>query len=367
MAESKSLQELKMERTIVKRLFSPLTNHIMRTHMEMSEEELQDNFRSITTEGYKVMDANEEIEVACIAQCKETDAEGTAELSDQQRADLEKMEKECEQKLKENRFDKLFAYLQSQESIYEQLRDIDPAKEKTRYLSQRPKSGPVRAEGRRYTEAQEEFLSKRPPKLAQQGRDDFCNIASQAYNSTAAKRGLLEEIGLHEGNPVKAEMCGVVFAARFKTYFQKHCRLQVEKWYHLVNGQTVLGTILQLPDDEWPKKSARDVAAQAQDSHKDPKKPSVAVLTRSSLKTAHYPAHDPAYNPARVESRRPPAGAAVRQRQLVDKRRFSNLRRLVGTVAWIWRAAKKFLSPMSRDQEKWETVPSSGVLTVSER
>lgn len=67
-----------------------------------------------------------------------------------------------------------------------------------RQLSQRPKFGPVRAEGRRCTEAQEEFLSKLPPELAQQGRNAFCNIASRAYNSTAAKRGLLEEIGLHE-------------------------------------------------------------------------------------------------------------------------------------------------------------------------
>lgn len=36
-------------------------------------------------------------------------------------------------------------------------------------------------------------------------------------------------------------------------------------------------------------------------------------------------------------------------------------------MAWIWRAAKKFLSAKIRDEEKWEAVPSSGVLTVSER
>lgn len=47
----------------------------------------------------------------------------------------------------------------------------------------------------------------------------------------------------HKGDPVKAEMCGAVFAARLKTYFQRHCRIQVKKWYHLVNSQTVLGAI----------------------------------------------------------------------------------------------------------------------------
>lgn len=61
-----------------------------------------------------------------------------------------------------------------------------------------PKPGPVRAEGKRYTEAQEEFLSKLPPELVQQCRDAFCNVTSMAYNSTAAERGLLEENGLKE-------------------------------------------------------------------------------------------------------------------------------------------------------------------------
>lgn len=67
-----------------------------------------------------------------------------------------------------------------------------------RHLSLRPKFGPVRAEESRCTEVREEFLSKLPPELAQQGHGAFCNIASRAYNSNAARRGLLEETGLHE-------------------------------------------------------------------------------------------------------------------------------------------------------------------------
>ena len=61
-----------------------------------------------------------------------------------------------------------------------------------------PKSSPVRAEGKRCTETQERFLSKLTPELAQQCQDAFCNVASRAYNSTAAERGLLEENFLNE-------------------------------------------------------------------------------------------------------------------------------------------------------------------------
>lgn len=101
MAESKSLDELKVERTTVKRLFSRLANSIMRTHTEMSMEELQENFKMLTLEGYRVMEANEEVEAAYKAERNATTAE---ELSDLQRADIDKTEKECEQKTKEIKF-----------------------------------------------------------------------------------------------------------------------------------------------------------------------------------------------------------------------------------------------------------------------
>ena len=226
-----------------------------------------------------------------------------------------------------------------------------------------------------------------------------------------------------KGDPVKAEMCGAVFAARLNNYFQKHCRIDVERWYHLVDSQTILGAIqresygyqtffangvgeiqsttdvrdwwwipgpaniadiitrgarpddlteeskwqsgpefLQLPESEWPKKSAKDVAAQARDNIiKIQKKTFVAVLTRSQHK-----AHDPIrIQETESKSRRPPAVAAVQK--LLDERRFSSLRRLVGTIAWTWRAAKKFLRAKIGDKEKWEAVHSSGVITPDER
>ena len=45
------------------------------------------------------------------------------------------------------------------------------------------------------------------------------------------------------GDPIKAEICGAVFATRLKGYVLKHGRIQVKQWYHLVDSQTVLGAI----------------------------------------------------------------------------------------------------------------------------
>lgn len=47
----------------------------------------------------------------------------------------------------------------------------------------------------------------------------------------------------HQGEAVKAELCGAVFAARLKKYFEQHGRIQVKQWYHFVDSQTVLGAI----------------------------------------------------------------------------------------------------------------------------
>lgn len=95
---AKLLSDLKMERTTVKRLFSRLVNCIWRTHTEVTLEELQESFKKLTLESSKVMEANDEVEAAYMAEC---DAATAEELSDPLRADIEKTEKECEQKTKE--------------------------------------------------------------------------------------------------------------------------------------------------------------------------------------------------------------------------------------------------------------------------
>lgn len=42
-----------------------------------------------------------------------------------------------------------------------------------------------------------------------------------------------------KGEAVKAEICGAVFAARLRKYFEKRGKLEVEKWFHLVDSQIV--------------------------------------------------------------------------------------------------------------------------------
>ncbi len=46
-----------------------------------------------------------------------------------------------------------------------------------------------------------------------------------------------------KGDAVKAEICGAVFAVRLRKHFEKHGRMEVERWFHLVNSQTILGAI----------------------------------------------------------------------------------------------------------------------------
>ncbi len=46
-----------------------------------------------------------------------------------------------------------------------------------------------------------------------------------------------------KGEAVKAEMCGAVYAARLRKYIEKHCQVEIDQWFHLVDSQTVLGAI----------------------------------------------------------------------------------------------------------------------------
>ncbi|KAL1250911.1 hypothetical protein QQF64_018707 [Cirrhinus molitorella] len=150
----------------------------------------------------------------------------------------------------------------------------------------------------------------------------------------------------HKGEVVKAELCGAVFAACLKKYFEQHGRIQVKHWYNFIDSQTVLGAIqqesygfqtffanrigeiqgstrlqdwwwvpgplniadiitrgagpkdleedsewqqgprfLNLPVNEWPFKSAKDVTASARENiGKMQKKSFSAALTRAQVK-----------------------------------------------------------------------------------
>lgn len=221
------------------------------------------------------------------------------------------------------------------------------------------------------------------------------------------------------GDAVKAEMCGAVFASRLKKYFELHSQIQVEKWYHLVDSQTIPGAIQQesygfqtffanrigeiqtstniqdwrwipgpqniadvitrgaspqdldqysewqnglkflvLPVSEWPIKSAKELAATARENiNKLQKKAFVAALSRAKVEKQE---------PEPTNPKRPPAGSAIQN--LVDVKRFSILTRLIKTVAWIWRAAKRFLGKnKALNNPKWEAISLTGVITIRER
>lgn len=82
MAETKSLEQLKAERTSAKRLFSQLANSVSRTHRDMCDEELKESFKNLSLQATKVMEANEDMGAAFIAEFEaEQDAEDVPPLS----------------------------------------------------------------------------------------------------------------------------------------------------------------------------------------------------------------------------------------------------------------------------------------------
>lgn len=90
---------------------------------------------------------------------------------------------------------------------------------------------------------------------------------------------------------------------------------------------------MSLPLDEWLIKSAKEIATTGRESiNKLQKKVFVAVLTRVKGEEQE---------PKQTAERIPPAGSAIQN--LVDVKRFILLTQLVKNVAWVWRAAKRFL------------------------
>jgi hypothetical protein len=87
---------------VEKRAFTRLVNTIARAYKEMTEEDLQSSLNKLTKQAEKVMEANDDLEAGIIAELEaELDADETAVLTKQQRADLEKTTSECELKLNE--------------------------------------------------------------------------------------------------------------------------------------------------------------------------------------------------------------------------------------------------------------------------
>ena len=222
----------------------------------------------------------------------------------------------------------------------------------------------------------------------------------------------------HKGDAVKAEMCGAVFAARLKDYFQRHCRIVVDHWYHFIDSQTVLGAIqhesygfktffanrvgeiqsstnvdnwlwipahenvadkitrgaspkdltedsewqvgpnfLNLPESKWPTMTAKDVAAKARENiTKMQKKAFTTAVTRRQRASKE--------SETKRKLGRPLAGGLVSK--LVDVTCFSTLERLVKTIAWVWRAVIRFKGIKPQDKPKWEGHKPS-IITAADR
>ena len=138
---------------------------------------------------------------------------------------------------------------------------------------------------------------------------------------------------------------------------------------------------MKLPVDEWPVKSAKELVMAARDGvNRLQKKAFVAALTRAQAKAQLLPdpkdtdtqkpselKQDQEPTQTQTQPKRPPAGSTVQE--LVDVKRFSNLSRLVKTVAWIRRAARMFMKGNKRtaNNPKWEAVSFSKVISVTER
>ncbi|KAJ8405599.1 hypothetical protein AAFF_G00315790 [Aldrovandia affinis] len=224
-----------------------------------------------------------------------------------------------------------------------------------------------------------------------------------------------------KGDAVRAEVCGTVYATRLRKYVERHGRLQIEHWIHLVDSRTVLGAIqresygyqsffanrigeiqkagsptewwwipgecnvadiitrgaapeelsedspwqkgpgfLEKPFEEWPVKSAAEVAADARESvNKLKRKAFSGALTRAqaSVRTGKVKVNQSLTEPAcdsgipeesqlpEEKSRKRPCCASITD--LVNPERFSSLSRLCQVVAWVWHAAQKWLEKRS--------------------
>lgn len=93
-AAGKSIEQLKVERTLAKRSFSCLQNEISQSCKNMIEEELKVSLDKLIMEAEKVMAANDNMEACIIANLEaELDTEEEqVELPKKQQADLEDCE-----------------------------------------------------------------------------------------------------------------------------------------------------------------------------------------------------------------------------------------------------------------------------------
>ena len=226
-----------------------------------------------------------------------------------------------------------------------------------------------------------------------------------------------------KGDVVKAEVCGAVFAARLRRFWERNSRLEVERWIHLVDSTTILGAIqresygyqtffanrigeiqgatsphewkwvpgdlnvadlltrgcapealsegtawqegpafLKEPENEWPVRTAAEVVAEARDAiGKLQRKAFTAVQTRAQKrKGAQAWEPDPPLPEPDRGAERPCSAAAA---ALVQPQRYSNLTKLCRVTARVLQAAERFKMGRSKagSKAKWEEKRRQGL------
>ncbi|KAL1279625.1 hypothetical protein QQF64_026298 [Cirrhinus molitorella] len=195
-----------------------------------------------------------------------------------------------------------------------------------------------------------------------------------------------------KGDAVMAEVCGAVFATRLKGYVLKHGRLDVEKWYHFIDSQRGCSPelldensvwqegpeFLSSPVEDWPIKSASEVATNAREVvSRLQKKAFSAVLTRVQTKELLNPGSPGSEDPmvtdgangasvspenrmkltlTKTKEKETLWGAALIDQ--VDPTRCSSLTRLCGVVGYVRRAVKKWLASVDRASKPAKLVVS---------
>lgn len=93
----KSLKQLKLDRTMAKSSFTKQANFLSRKASNMTEMELREEFKKLTSDARHVSDSNDDYKAGLLAEM-EVEA---GELDKRQEADLEKTIDDCESKLEE--------------------------------------------------------------------------------------------------------------------------------------------------------------------------------------------------------------------------------------------------------------------------
>lgn len=174
-----------------------------------------------------------------------------------------------------------------------------------------------------------------------------------------------------KGDAVKAQICGAVFAARIRKYVEKHARMKTERWFHLIDSQTVLGAIQRVSYGYQTFFANRvgeiQKAGLVQDWYWISGDLNIAdIITRGGtpedLKENSTWQNGSEFLKWPVEKWPIKSAGEV----AAEVKRFSSLSKLVRVIAWVCLAAKQWLKMCRASSKREVKSPKQAVLTVEE-